>query len=744
MDGSLKVLILDTDAGHAERALAELKRDGGECDAWLATSEDQFVRALEQFDPKVILAAFHIPGFDGMTALALARTHCPDTPFIFVADAVGEERVAAALKGGAADYVLKTSLARLSGVVRRALDEAARAVAHQREQERISRLNRIYAVLNGVNSAIIRVGDRDRLFREVCAIAVNHGLFRMAWIGVAVPGATKVRPVAWVGADGGYLDDVGSSVDTVSDDHGIAGQALRGRRIIVANDIAKDDAVLYKKEALERGFRSLVALPLVVENAVVAVFLIYAGEPDFFAEEELKLLDRLAGDVSFALAYIDKEVRLNYLAYYDGLTGLSNRNLLHDRLAQAVAHARRHRRVVAVIFVDLDEFKLINDRFGHGAGDLLMKTTAQRLHACVREGDTVSRYSGDEFVIVMSDQPDEDSVSQAMLRILASVSQPIAIEGNDVAVTCSIGASFYPRDGRDTEALLRNADAAMYRAKTSGRNRFQFYGQGVNARVSRRLSLEDALRHALKHDELALFYQPEIDLTSGQIVGAEALVRWRHPDLGLISAARLVELAQAMGLIGPFGEWTLRAACRQAKAWQDAGCRAVGVSVNLSARQLSRRSLPALVARTLRQTGLDAPYLGLDMAEAAILQGAEPAVDTLKKLRSAGLRLSLDDFGAGNSSLMRLKSLPLHRLKIAQGLVRGITASDGDVALVRGMIGLAHALGLIATAKGVENDEQTAILRTSGCDEAQGFHFGKPVSAADFDLLLKREIKRVN
>jgi diguanylate cyclase (GGDEF)-like protein len=394
--------------------------------------------------------------------------------------------------------------------------------------------------------------------------------------------------------------------------------------------------------------------------------------------------------------------------------------------------------------VDLDEFKLINDRFGHGAGDLLLKTTAQRLHACVREGDTVSRYSGDEFVIVMSDQPDEDSVSQAMLRILASVSQPIAIEGNDVAVTCSIGASFYPRDGRDTEALLRNADAAMYRAKTSGRNRFQFYGQGVNARVSRRLSLEDALRHALKHDELALFYQPEIDLTSGQIVGAEALVRWRHPDLGLISAARLVELAQAMGLIGPFGEWTLRAACRQAKAWQDAGCRAVGVSVNLSARQLSRRSLPALVARTLRQTGLDAPYLGLDMAEAAILQGAEPAVDTLKKLRSAGLRLSLDDFGAGNSSLMRLKSLPLHRLKIAQGLVRGITASDGDVALVRGMIGLAHALGLIATAKGVENDEQTAILRTSGCDEAQGFHFGKPVSAADFDLLLKREIKRVN
>ncbi|MGH8600230.1 MAG: response regulator, partial [Burkholderiales bacterium] len=225
MDGSLKVLILDTDAGHAERAIAELKGDGGECDAWLATTQDQFVRALEQFDPKIILAAFQIPGFDGMAALALARTHCPDAPFIFVADAVGEERVAAALKGGAADYVLKTSLARLSGVVQRALDEAAMAVAHQREQERISRLNRIYAVLNGVNSAIIRVGDRDRLFREVCAIAVNHGLFRMAWIGVAVPGATKVKPVAWVGADGGYLDDVGSSVDTVSDDDGIAGQA---------------------------------------------------------------------------------------------------------------------------------------------------------------------------------------------------------------------------------------------------------------------------------------------------------------------------------------------------------------------------------------------------------------------------------------------------------------------------------------------------------------------------------------
>jgi EAL domain-containing protein (putative c-di-GMP-specific phosphodiesterase class I) len=303
-----------------------------------------------------------------------------------------------------------------------------------------------------------------------------------------------------------------------------------------------------------------------------------------------------------------------------------------------------------------------------------------------------------------------------------------------------VGASFYPRDGRDTEALLRSADAAMYRAKTAGRNRFQFYGQGVNARVSRRLSLGDALRQALKHDELTLFYQPEIDLASGRIVGAEALVRWRHPDLGLISAARLVELAQATGLIGPFGEWTLRAACRQARAWQDTGCRAVGVSVNLSARQLSRRNLPALVARTLRQTGLEAQYLALDMAEAAVLQDAEPAVDTLKKLHATGVRLSLDDFGAGNSSFTRLRSLPLYRLKIAHVLVRGLTESRSDVALAQGVIGLAHALGLITTAKGVETDAQTAILRTSGCDQAQGFQFGKPVSASDFDLLLKREI----
>jgi diguanylate cyclase (GGDEF)-like protein len=402
---------------------------------------------------------------------------------------------------------------------------------------------------------------------------------------------------------------------------------------------------------------------------------------------------------------------------------------------------------MAVVFIDLDNFKFVNDSLGHGVGDKLLQGMAERLRAVLREGDTVARLGGDEFVVILNDQTSEEVIFRAMQRITHEVSQPMTVDGHELAVTCSAGISLYPQDGADVETLLRNADAAMYRAKDHGRNNFQFYTSEMNERINERVALENALRRALERGELLLHYQPKtsLQLKGGGFSGAEALVRWNHPEWGLLRPERFIPLAEETGLIVKIGEWVLREACRQARDWLDRGLRPGLVSVNLSARQFRQEGLVRMVSRILEETRLDPQHLEIELTESMVMHNVSAAIATLHGLKSLGVQLSVDDFGTGYSSLSYLKDFPIDTLKIDRSFVRQIGAgvaegagAEDDGVIARAVIQLGHALHLKVIAEGVETDAQVRFLRRHGCDEAQGFFYGEPLPPGDFARLLEK------
>ncbi|MEK1840078.1 MAG: bifunctional diguanylate cyclase/phosphodiesterase, partial [Pseudomonas sp.] len=402
-------------------------------------------------------------------------------------------------------------------------------------------------------------------------------------------------------------------------------------------------------------------------------------------------------------------------------------------------YAQRYDRLVTVVFLDLDKFKLVNDSLGHSAGDELLKTVAQRMLECVRRTDTVVRLGGDEFVIILFDQPsDLDGVTPALHKIQEAILQPIQLSGHTLHVTCSMGLATYPADGSDTETLLSNADAAMYRAKELGRNSYQFYTSEMNNKDQGKLAMQDGLRNALNHDEFLLLYQPQVDLQSGQIIGVEALIRWQHPELGMVSPIKFIPQAEETGLIVPIGDWVIHTACRQNKAWQDAGWPPITMSVNISARQFIERDLIDRVRHALQETGLDPRYLELELTESLIMQDLQQAISKMKELQSMGISLSIDDFGTGYSSLAALKSFPIARLKIDQSFVRDLPDNENDKAIATAVISLGHKLNLKVIAEGVETEEQQTFLRENGCDEIQGHFFSSAVSAEEISLLLRK------
>jgi len=420
------------------------------------------------------------------------------------------------------------------------------------------------------------------------------------------------------------------------------------------------------------------------------------------------------------------ESELQRLAHHDPLTSLPNRNLMKDRLDQAVAHVSRVGRHVAVMFIDLDRFKNINDSLGHSAGDEVIVEVARRLARSVRDGDTVARLGGDEFVIVLSDVAREGDVALFAQKILDSLFVPIVIQGEELSLGGSIGISLYPKDGKDGVTLLKNADAAMYRAKALGRNNYQFYAQEMNAKAFERLKVEGGLRHALERNEFVLHYQPQMDLASGRMVGVEALLRWQPPGTTAISPADFIPIAEESGLIVPIGEWVLRTACAQHVAWKETGFPEVRMAVNLSARQFRQKGLEQMIARVLQETGCKATCLELEITESVIMDDPESATETLKKLSDMGVQLSIDDFGTGYSSLSYLKRFPIHLLKIDRSFVSDITTDPDDAAIVKGIIALAQSMKLKIIAEGVETTEQLEFLRKQQCDYMQGYYFSKP------------------
>jgi diguanylate cyclase (GGDEF)-like protein/PAS domain S-box-containing protein len=433
------------------------------------------------------------------------------------------------------------------------------------------------------------------------------------------------------------------------------------------------------------------------------------------------------------------EDRIHFMANHDALTGLPNRALLEDRLSQAILHARRYDRRVTVLFVDFDNFKLVNDSLGHGAGDELLKTIAKRMVNCVRATDTVVRLGGDEFVVVLFDQPkNADAISKAVQKIQAAIGEPVRLEGHDLRVTSSIGIANYPDDGVDADTLMANADAAMYRAKEVGRDNFQFYTPELNAKVQGKFLLQEELGNAVARSEFLLHYQPQVDLRSGRVFAVEALARWNHPRLGVVPPMEFIPMAEETGLIAPIGDWVLREACRQNKAWQDVGLPPIAVSVNVSARQFKEKNLIDRVVGALKDSGLEARYLELELTESLIMQDIKLAVATMKDLQGLGVRLSIDDFGTGYSSLVALKTFPVTRLKIDKSFIDGLLADENDRSVASAIISLGQKLNLRVIAEGVETEAQAAFLRNVNCDEMQGYLFSRPLPAQGIEDLLSR------
>ena len=546
------------------------------------------------------------------------------------------------------------------------------------------------------------------------------------------------------GAAPGLAKDYTNAIDgiAIGPKVGSCGTAVYRREPVIVADIMQDPLWEdYRELVAAFGYRSCWSTPILShQGTVLGVFAMYSMTVREPVEAETRLIDFTTRIAGIAIERKLAEDQIHFMANHDVLTGLPNRALLEDRLSQAILYAQRYDRWVTVVFIDLDNFKLVNDTLGHNAGDELLKIVASRMVECVRATDTVVRLGGDEFVIVLFDQPaNVDLISQSLQKIRAAIAEPVHLGEHQLRATASIGIANYPKDGTSTETLLANADAAMYRAKEFGRDNFQFYAPEFNSTAHEKFVLQEELRNALARSEFALLYQPQVDLRSGRVFAVEALIRWNHPTQGVVAPANFIPTAEETGLIVPIGDWVLHEACRQNKVWQDAGLPPMTVCVNVSARQFRERNLVGRVVNALRDSGLEARYLELEVTESLIMQDIELAVATMNELQGLGVQISIDDFGTGYSSLSALKTFPVARLKIDKSFINDVADDENDQAVASAVISLGQKLNMRVIAEGVETDDQVAFLLKNNCDEMQGYHFSKPVSARDIEKLLNHE-----
>ncbi len=600
------------------------------------------------------------------------------------------------------------------------------------------RLTHLYAALSQCNQAIVRCQNEDELFAQICHDAVTFGGMKMAWIGLLDKSGERVRPTAAFGAGMEYLDGIEVSIDATQP-HGCGpvGISMRGDRPYWCQDFERDPATApWHERGARLGWKASAGLPLHRNGVVVGCISLYSDTVNAFDEDERRLLVEMATDIDFAMNGYAQEAHIQRLANYDALTGLPNRMILNDRMLQAITLAQRNQASLAVMFLDLDHFKDINDTLGHSAGDHLLIEIAKRLTAMLREEDTVTRLGGDEFILLFPGT-DGSGAAQVAEKLIHSITQAFSTPAQELNVSASIGIAIYPDDGEDFETLSKNADTAMYRVKQEGRNGYRFFTAEMQARSARKLQLEYALRHALALDQMTLHFQPQLALANGRVVGAEALLRWQHPQLGQVSPAEFIPVAEANGLILPIGEWVLKTAVQQLKTWMDQGMAPMVMAVNLSVAQFRHPALPELVSRILEQARLPSACLELELTEGVALENPLGAIAIMNQLHERGVRMSIDDFGTGYSSLNYLKRFKVYKLKIDQSFVRDISTDPEDKAIVSAVISMAKSLGLKTIAEGVETPSQLAFLREQGCDEVQGYYFSRPLPADQFEAFAR-------
>jgi diguanylate cyclase (GGDEF)-like protein len=644
-------------------------------------------------------------------------------------------------------------LQRLADNVSFALESFERADEKARTEDQKERLTRMFAALSATNEAIMRAKSRTELFDLVCAAAATGGKFTSTTIALAKSGNDYLDVVATGGPAAVSARAVRMSINEAHPEgRGACGMAFRSGTACIINDYLADPRCqAFHGQAIKDGTKSGASFPLYARGQVVGMLVFVATEKDTFTPEFAELLQRLADNVSFALenfARVDEKAqadqRIEYLASHDSLTNLPNREMFNGMLRRAIDAAQRYERRFAVLFIDLDRFKIINDSLGHDAGDMLLVEIGERLRKALRSSDVVARLGGDEFVVILEEAAEQHEVERIATELLSVLSQPMQLSGHECHTTASIGIAMYPSDGSDLQTLTKNADMAMYLAKEDGKNGFRFFTKEIKSQSIERLTLESALRRALERDQFSLHYQPKIDMVSGQITGVEALLRWNHPELGLVSPGQFIPLAEETGLIVPIGRWVLKEACAQNMAWQRRGLRPVTMAVNLSPRQFADVHLLHDVDEALLASGMSPVLLQLEVTESMVMRNVSRAIKVLDAIQSRGIRLAIDDFGTGYSSMSLMKQFPIDTIKIDRSFVRDLPIDTEDQAIAQAIISMGKALGMTVIAEGVETVEQEAFLRSHACDEMQGFLFSKPLPAREMANLLRVEAQMIS
>jgi diguanylate cyclase (GGDEF)-like protein/PAS domain S-box-containing protein len=605
-------------------------------------------------------------------------------------------------------------------------------------EDKLRRLNRLYAMVSGINALVVRAHNRDELFSNACRIAVEQGEFDMAWVGIVDRTRTNIAPVASAGMDENFLAAIkglfGSSAGALSGKT-LTAMAIRDKTAIISNDLQNDQRVAFNEKYAAMGLRALAVFPLIVSDDALGVIVLYTRKVEFFDQQGLKMLTELAGNIAFAIDYIDKQERLDYLAYYDTLTGLANQRLFLDRLAQFLRNAANGKHKLGLFLVDLERFKAVNDSLGRAAGDSLLRQVAQWLTHFAGDASLLARVGADQFAIVLPEIRQEGDVVRLLEKTIAIfLNHPFNLNGAVYRIAAKIGIVLYPDDGDDADTLYKHGEAALKKAKAVG-DRYLFYSQRMSETMSGRLGLENQLRQALDNEEFVLHYQPKFDLVSGRLTGAEGLIRWNRPETGMVAPGRFIPILEQTGLIHEVGRWALRNAVAQYLRWLDIGLPAVPIAVNVSPLQLRHRGFLAEIEQAINIDTHAAAGLELEITESLIMEDVNHSIASLQAIRGMGIRIAIDDFGTGFSSLSYLSKLPVDTLKIDRSFVLDMANAPGGATLVSVIIDLAHALKLKSVAEGVETEEQLRQLRTLNCDQIQGYLCGKPVAGDIFERL---------
>jgi len=691
-----------------------------------------------QFD--VILLDLSLAGHKGLNAISRIRNLVAHATIVVLNNIHDDKMMVEAARQGAQDYIVKSEIdaKTFARLILYAIERKRTAEALHHTSDKHQRQNRVLEEL--AKRKILDSGDLRTAVMEVAeAAARTLGIERVS-VWLFDDDRLKLHCINLFQTS---TKTHSSGLEMLAMQYPTYFEALKGDRTVSINDVHNDSRTVEISKAYFApiGVNSVLAMPVRLGSQMAGVVCYeHVGASKAWSSEEENFGDSIADLVSLALEAFE-ERRVNRLAYHDRLTDLPNQMLLMDRLNQAIIAARFYNQMVAVLFIDLDQLKRINATLGHASGDQLLQAVADRLRKTLYETDTVTRIGGDEFAILLPKIVRMQDVTRVTEKIFNAFSPSFNIATHEISINCNIGISIFPNDGEDAETLLNNANAAVSVAKEQGKNSYQFYSPAMNAHSLERLVMANDLRQAMQNQELRVYYQPVVDLETGRITGAEALVRWERPHVGLVSPAKFIPVAEETGLIVPIGEWVLRTACLQNKKWQVEGLPPINISVNVSPHQFYQANLPELVAKVLTESGLNPTNLKLEITETAIIQSPEQTIKALHELSAMGVKLSIDDFGKGYWPLSYLTSFPIDHLKIDLSFVQNVTQNPNDRAIVKAIISMAHSLKLEVVAEGVETEDQLEFFQRNNCDLIQGFLFSKPVPTDDFTKMLSEDKK---